>query len=90
MNILRVSTNGLKIHQGPSLISTHPILDIPMALFDLHIGDTMFSISFESGSEMIRFCEDHNFIYEDVRSGVQKYLDDLEDYHHKRDEIPAF
>lgn len=74
MTALRVYTKGARIYSNYGHLHRHPRNYYEMANFQLKIGDVTVEINFESWQEMIDFCEQHNFLYKDGRTGVDKYI----------------
>ncbi len=62
-----IPTEGKEITTTYSRLSKHDKLNIEMANFHLQIGDMQVCIDFKGWDEMIKFCADHNFTYEDKR-----------------------
>ena len=77
MIYIRVETNGNSVKQTYSRLSTHPTLKSEMAHLDLMIGDAEINIAFKTWKEMIKFCKDHNFKYEDERNVGNECNDSL-------------
>jgi len=66
-NKILLETDGKQIKTTYSVIKIHPELKCDMANLNLEIGDFELHISFDSADEMIQFCEQHNFEYNDKR-----------------------
>lgn len=79
MTRIDLSTHGKPIRQGRSVVRRHPTLAVDVAYLHFSIGDVQLDFDFETGDEMIAFCEKHNFSYTDQRTGVEKYLARMEE-----------
>ncbi len=62
-----IPTEGKKIITDYSRLSLHDTLHIEMANMSLLVGSMKVSLDFDTWDEMIAFCEEHNFPYNDKR-----------------------
>jgi GH35 family endo-1,4-beta-xylanase len=67
MNTVTIFTNGDSIRKEYARVRPHPEINDDIAVMELVSGGMEINFHFETGEEMIEFCEKHNFSYEDLR-----------------------
>lgn len=72
MNSVRIKTKGSGVKVIFSKVTYHEELRREFATMTLLVADTEVDIVFDSPTEMIEFCNKHNFDYEDDRLTEKK------------------